>query len=343
MLYGYLHGIYCILASTKPYGIYRNLFIFFSGYVIQVIPHFARHDRTPFRIYQDVVLKLLKAGNVLGKNHHVYFDNFYSSVPMFSDFAMKFQTYCCGTLRLNRKELPKSLMQKKLPQLKTRGSAIFSKSAELVLALSFDRKIIRVFSSIHGTELSTCKRRTKGKNGIFERVEYSCPVAVRDYSKYMGGVDLADQLYSYYSFARKSQKWTRKMFFYLLELMKLYSYVICTSLSGKKIPLYDFTLNLSEQLIIMANAVDQNIPRPYPAQPTDLERLTRRCMPGNLGRKTYCKVCYYQLPHGLVDIRSQTKFGCLDCKKHLCLPECFRIYHTVLNYATCRPIACLEE
>ena len=40
----------------------------------------------------------------------------------------------------------------------------------------------------------------------FARKEISCPVAVRDYSKFMGGVDLADQLYSYYCFGKNIQK-----------------------------------------------------------------------------------------------------------------------------------------
>lgn len=306
------------------------------------MPHFARHDRTPFRIYEDVVLKLLRAGNVLGKNHHVYFDNFYTSVAMFTDFACKFKTFCCGTLRLNRKDLPKSLMQKKQDNMKTRGTSRFSKSGNLILCLWKDRKVIRVLTTIHGTQLSTCKRRTKGKNGAFERVEYSCPVAVRDYSKFMGGVDLSDQLFSYYCFARKTQKWTRKMFFYIIELMKLNSYVVYSSLSNKNISLYDYTLNLCEQLILIANGLDQNIPCPARMLTTDLARLTRRCMPGNLKRKSYCRVCYQRQKKGTAEKKRQTKFGCSDCKVHLCLPDCYRIYHTIANFALYKPAA-VEE
>ena len=53
-----------------------------TGYVVHAIPYFSREDRTPFRIYEDVVLKMLTSANVLGLFHHVYFDNFYTSVPM---------------------------------------------------------------------------------------------------------------------------------------------------------------------------------------------------------------------------------------------------------------------
>ena len=30
--------------------------------------------------------------------------------------------------------------------------------------------------------------------------------------------------------------------------------------------------------------------------------------------------------------RKQTSFWCPDCQKPLCIPECFRAYHTVKNY-----------
>ena len=40
---------------------------------------------------------------------------------------------------------------------------------------------------------------------------------VHHYIKHMLGVDLMDQMTAYYSFQRKSIKWWRKVFFFLLE------------------------------------------------------------------------------------------------------------------------------
>ena len=42
----------------------------------------------------------------------------------------------------------------------------------------------------------------------------------------MNGVDIADQLGVYYSFQRKTRKWWRKVFFWLLEVTTVNSYII---------------------------------------------------------------------------------------------------------------------
>ena len=49
---------------------------------------------------------------------------------------------------------------------------------------------------------------------------------VAEYNKYMLGVDKLDQLVSYYSFPHKSLKWWRKVFFWLVEVAVVNSYVI---------------------------------------------------------------------------------------------------------------------
>ena len=41
----------------------------------------------------------------LDKNHVVIMDNFFSSIPLFSDLLTR-STYACGTIRANRKYLP---------------------------------------------------------------------------------------------------------------------------------------------------------------------------------------------------------------------------------------------
>ena len=148
-------------------------------------------------------------------------------------------------------------MVKKHSSLQNRGESIFSQCANLMLFVEF------------------C------------RIDIPCPVAVRDYSKFMGGVDLADQMFQYYSFARKSRKWTKKLFWYVLEVMKLNSYTLFNSLQTRKISFYDFSLHLVKQMIASTTyTVPQQIT--YPNQPT--HRLTSRCMPSDLGRKSFCKV-----------------------------------------------------
>ena len=52
------------------------------------------------------------------------------------------------------------------------------------------------------------------------------PVVIDDYNQHMLGVDKLDQFASYYSFLHKSVKWWRKIFFWMLEVAVINSYII---------------------------------------------------------------------------------------------------------------------
>ncbi len=52
------------------------------------------------------------------------------------------------------------------------------------------------------------------------------PVVVVTYNHHMNGVDIADQHAVYYSFIRKTVKWWRKLFFWLLETAMVNSYIL---------------------------------------------------------------------------------------------------------------------
>ena len=52
------------------------------------------------------------------------------------------------------------------------------------------------------------------------------PSIVDEYNMSMNGVDKADQYTVYYAFVRKSRKWWRKLFFWLLEVTLVNSYIL---------------------------------------------------------------------------------------------------------------------
>lgn len=119
--------------------------------------------------------------------------------------------YCCGTVRAGRKGFPKDILiakadEKRLP----RGHYQFRIHDQLVAMSWFDRRGVYLLSTIHppknpdGT-LPTIPR----KNGR-EQVDVPCPPAQVDYQKYMGGVDLSDQLIKTFSVVRKSRKAWKK-------------------------------------------------------------------------------------------------------------------------------------
>ena len=73
-----------------------------------------------------------------------------------------------------------------------------------------------------------------GKTDFFgNKVEK--PEAVYYYCGPMGGVDLSDQLLNYYSFLRKSMKWSRKLLIHQLNLLILNAYILNTNYGCKKL------------------------------------------------------------------------------------------------------------
>ena len=51
-----------------------------------------------------------------------------------------------------------------------------------------DNKPVTVVSKFHGTDTGNVSRRLRDGN----KKEFDCPLAVKEYNMYMGGVDLAD-------------------------------------------------------------------------------------------------------------------------------------------------------
>ena len=88
-----------------------------------------------------------------------------------------------------------------------------------------DKRPVIVLTTIHNDDVASVERRCRKAPGGREEVEK--PVAIFQY-KYMGGVDMADQLLSYYSFAHRTVKWWRRAFFYLIDMAVVNSYVLYT-------------------------------------------------------------------------------------------------------------------
>ena len=63
-----------------------------------------------------VVLGLLESAKLLDKGHYIYMDNYYSSPELFPELYYH-ETYACGTARLIRKGMPKTIGKTKLKPL----------------------------------------------------------------------------------------------------------------------------------------------------------------------------------------------------------------------------------
>ncbi|KAJ8883265.1 hypothetical protein PR048_015107 [Dryococelus australis] len=76
------------------------------------------------------------------------------------------------------------------------------------------------------------------------------PTAVIDYNMKMRGVDVGDQILSKFHVMRRYSKAYKKIFFYVVDMMLLNSYILYKKLHGKKDrTLHAFTQKLAEELL----------------------------------------------------------------------------------------------
>ena len=89
-----------------------------------------------------------------------------------------------------------------------------------------NKRAVTALTTIHKDTDVTVERRTRHATDGRETVQK--PQAIVEYNKYMGGVDLADQLLSYYGFGHRTVKWWRRAFFFLLDMAVVNGYILYT-------------------------------------------------------------------------------------------------------------------
>ena len=169
-----------------------------------------------------------------------------------------------------------------------------------------------------------------------------CPPLLDDYVKYMRGVDRGDQLITLYNGGRRSKKWWRRVFFYLLEVAILNSYIIegffrsdHQSRGSKKKDLVAFRFELAEQLI----GLYRGRKRPGRHRSHEMDRLKPELSHLPVAVTPHdCVVCSTKgrKQHlSRFEYRHKTNFVCSHCNVALCITkdrDCFRNYHTYAQY-----------
>uniref|UniRef100_A0A1B6MGI3 PiggyBac transposable element-derived protein domain-containing protein n=1 Tax=Graphocephala atropunctata TaxID=36148 RepID=A0A1B6MGI3_9HEMI len=135
--------------------------------------------------------------NFLEKGRTLFADNFYNNVPL-AEFLLKKKTYLCGTLRKDRRGNPKEVVKKNTKK----GEIAAKQNRNSVKVMNWrDKRRVLMIS----TQLVNAGRNNRNGTPVMK------PKCVLAYNAAKKGVDISDQLSSYYSPLRKTTKWYKKV------------------------------------------------------------------------------------------------------------------------------------
>ena len=293
-----------------------------TGYMLNIRLYYSRDDSVPetddgLTKTSRTVVKL--ADPYLEKGYHIFADRLYTSVDL-AETLYKKRTYLTGTIQTNRRNLP--------PQLKEKmqvGDIRAFRSNNIMVLNWRDKRVVTMISTCYKGNL-TAEKRVRGRDNLVRK-----PLVILRYNEFMGGVDLCDQYNQYYQFCRKSIKWWKKVFFWILETCITNSYILyklTRPVEERGTSLLKFRRALVTSLV--PRAVDIPIHRPgRPSLGPPLERLNGRFHGQELSStKTDCKVCSKRPKQ-----RRETCYVCTTCQghPHLHPGTCFVRYHTLRN------------
>ena len=157
------------------------------------------------------------------------------------------------------------------------------------------------------------------------------PHIVEWYNWHVGYVDNSDRMATSYSISPHTLKWTMKLFFHLLDLTVLNSWILLSS-CGAKYTHRDFRLLLVRNLIEEAGkSQDRPTPRLVgrpslaEANVVRLESRHNQHWPAKSPSQLHCRPCSSCGP------REGTVCKCARCDVGLCWVPCFTEYHTKVN------------
>lgn len=257
--------------------------------------------------HAEKVVKLLMRGK-LDVGHSLYMDNFYNSFPLASEL-LKRDTYCTGTIRIDRKHLPVDVKNAKLKKGETIG-----RYAEGVLVAKWrDKRQVSYISTEFENDMGQSLNR---RNVLRDK-----PLPIIHYNSKMKGVDRSDQMLSYYPCEHKSLRWYKKIFIHVVQMMLINTLKLHNFCNPNNImTLYDFRLHVIRSLL--------HVPSDPPRRPRRsatthvLSKITPKNKKNHSERKR-CRVCYNE------GREKKTLYICEQCpgKPGLCPVPCYEKYH----------------
>lgn len=247
-------------------------------------------------------------------------DNFYTSFEL-AKLLLDKRTHLVGTIRKNRKGLPKALVTKKL----ARGEVIGKQERRTGITIMKwkDKRDVLMLSTKHGLQTRNVTNR-RGK-------EIQKPAVILAYNSAKQGIDLSDQMASYFSPLRRTVRWYHKVAFeIMLNTAVVNSFLLYKLKCGANMQIPEFR----EKVILSLSGINQSNVNKCPSTPCHQLKETTEMDARRRKRRRRCSGCYNRIlqEKGREAAASQAKrviTYCLDCHNQpaLCV-QCFLSKHT---------------
>lgn len=284
------------------------------------------------------------------QNHIVYFDNFYTSIPLMIYMAQQgIQTL--GTIQRNRLGKTCKLSTKEQMSKVSVARGTFEENVASVSGIDIsavackDNKPVVLASTYVGAEPVQSVQRFDKKEK--KQITITCPKLVKEYNAHMGGVDLMDSYLGRYRIRMKSRKWYMRIFYHLVDLTVINSWVLYKIVATKNkenpksiMNLVNFRSELADSLCKCEPPVTRGRPSTSsPLQPAAKRRRGCQVLPSrdvrldgiNHDNKVGESRMRCMLPGcNLLSVRF-----CSKCKVYLCTKknkDCFNIFHKTSDF-----------
>lgn len=264
-----------------------------------------------------------------GTGYHVFTDRFYTG-PQLCEELLRLGIHATGTVMINCKGLPQEMRSKRI---KVHEVIAYQKDNKVMALQWKDKRIVSMCSTVYTADTKEVQRIVARDNLL----TISKPVVILEYTKYMGAVDRVDQYCGSYAFLRKSVKWWRKMFFWLLEVAIVNSFMLYNEdrkqRSLRVVTHKTFRMALIEQLVGQVRNFNSG-KRGRPSTQDTEDRLNGKphfVMKNESNSTKDCAVCSNRKIKGQ---RRETAYFCETCprKPGLHPGVCFKKFHTMKKY-----------
>lgn len=257
----------------------------------------------PFKVSNspgDVVERLCEP--VWGSGRNITIDNWFTSYELAMRMLINHKLTIVGTLKKNKRQIPPSFIN-------TRGrenhSSMFGfqEKCTLMSYIPKQKKNVLLLSTLHNDG------KIDESTGEAKKTE-----VITFYNSTKGGVDVVDEMCATYNCARNTRRWPMVIFYSMLNVAGINSYVVYFGNKNPKLVRREFLKNLSLDLVrehVMTRATSSNIPHGIRERASAFLGTTVQREQPQKGKRGRCKKC--------VRKNRKSQYYCCKCYAFLCL------------------------